>query len=62
MINTVHFTHRNLNITGKSRSEKINSYINSMGGTGRLLEYFLSNLKFTEENISEIKIIEEDAK
>jgi len=60
MSNAVYFTHHNVEINGETRQDKINAYIMYMGGTGRLLDYFLSNIQFTEENISEIEIIEDD--
>lgn len=62
MSKTVRFTHRNVEINGETKQDKINAYIMYMGGTGRLLDYFLSNIQFTEENISEIEIIEDDCR
>ena len=55
---TIKFTHRNLNLQGNTRDEKLQSYIQQMGGTGALLEYILLNLKITEENISDAKLID----
>ena len=55
---TVKFTHRNLNLQGNTRDEKLQSYIQQIGGTGALLEYILLNLKITEENISDAKLID----
>ena len=55
---TIKFTHRNLNLQGNTKDEKLQSYIQQMGGTGALLEYILLNLKITEENISDAKLID----
>ena len=57
-MSTVIFSHRGINLDGNTRQEKINSYINKMGGYTKLLDYILLNLKITEENISEIEVIE----
>ena len=55
---TVKFTHRNLNLQGNTKQEKLQSYIQQMGGTGALFEYFIMNLKITEDNISDAKLID----
>lgn len=57
-MSTITFNHRGISLDGNTRQEKINSYINKMGGYARLLDYIILNLKITEENISEIEVIE----
>ena len=58
-MSTIQFTHRGINLGEGTKDEKIDRYIYHMGGINKLIDYFLANLKITEENISEIEVIEQ---
>lgn len=60
MSNIIKFTHRNIDLGSGTRQEKIDRYIQLMGGPQTLLDYILLNLKVTEENISDAKLIEDE--
>ena len=59
MSSIVTFKQRNVNLRNGTKQEKIEEYIALMGGPQALLDYILMNLKNTEDNISDAKIIEE---
>ena len=59
MNNIIKFTHRNIDLGSGTRQEKIDRYIQLMGGPQALLDYILLNLKVTEENISDVELIED---
>lgn len=59
MSNIVSFNQRNVDLGNGTRQEKIETYINIMGGPKALLDYILLNLKITEDNISDAELIED---
>lgn len=59
MSSIIKFSHRNIDLGSGTRQEKIDRYISIMGGPNNLLNYILMNLKITEDNISDAKLIEE---
>ena len=59
MSNIIKFSHRNIDLGSGTRQEKIDRYVAMMGGPNNLLNYILMNLKITEDNISDAKLVEE---
>lgn len=59
MSNVVSFIHRNIDLGSGTKQEKIDRYVQMMGGTPSLMNYILMNLKISNDDSTEITVVEE---